>query len=583
MAARAVARNRNRQDESQLDFFSLNFTRRELTETTLEVVETPKRTNGEFTRDSPFPDAKAPDRSARTQRDEESVADHIHLPPAEEITPLAELEPIRNERNYRITDEDKVGHGSQKRKCVYNIAAIELLKFLEQNNCAATDVQKQTLVRYVGWGGLPQMFDARNEELEKEREQLAQLLTPEELESARATTLNAHYTSPVVIRAMYSALEHFGFTHGRILEPACGIGHFIGVMPEQMHQRSLITGIEIDSITARLAKLLYPDADIRHQPFEEARLADNFYDVAISNIPFGDYRPFDLRFKSWSFVIHDYFFAATLEKVRSGGLVLFITSKGTFDKVDGALREYVAQQADLLGAIRLPNDTFKRNANTEVTTDMVMLRKRLPGELPSGPAWKALGEITNSRGETMSVNEYFVAHPEMMLGEMRMEGRMYARGEPTLVSNGRDLSEQLAQAITLLPKDVFRQREVVASPSPTQKFPAPEDVKPNAYALVNGQLAIREGDMMRMLTGLPGPTAQRIRGLVRVRDAVRRCFRSQLADKDEDDVIVAREQLNQTYDNFVAKFGPISQSANAAAFRGDPDLALLLSLENYDE
>ena len=284
------------------------------------------------------------------------------------------------------------------------------------------------LVRYVGWGGLPQVFDQWNEEWRGERERLEQLLTPDELDSARATTLNAHYTAPAIIRAMYALLQRLGFVDGRIMEPACGLGHFIGLMPDEMHARSRITGIEIDSVTARLARLLYPDADIRHQPFEEARLADGYFDVAISNVPFGDHRPFDPRFKGWGFVIHDYFFAATLEKVRPGGLIVFITSKGTLDKTDTALREYVSAQADLLGAIRLPNDAFKKNANTEVTTDIVILRKRLPGELPSGPAWKSPSEITNSENETLSVNEYFAAQPEMIRVGQRQAGRDRAHG-----------------------------------------------------------------------------------------------------------------------------------------------------------
>jgi N12 class adenine-specific DNA methylase len=500
------------------------------------------------------------------------------------LTFSAEPEPLRNQNNYRITDGDKPGAGSLKAKCRGNFAAIEVLKSVEGECRAATKKEKQTLVRYVGWGGLPQVFDSLNDDWSEERERLEKLLTPDELDSARATTLNAHYTSPAVIRAMYSALQRFGFENGRVLEPACGIGHFIGLMPEAMHGRSLVTGIEIDSLTARLAKVLYPDADIRHQPFEEARLADGFYDVVISNVPFGDYKPFDTRFKSWNFVIHDYFFAAALEKVRPGGLVLFITSKGTLDKVDGALREYVSQQADLLGAIRLPNDAFKRNANTEVTTDIVMLRKRLPGELLLAPGWKDIARITNSAGDMIPVNEYFAARPEMMLGEMRLEGRMYSRAEPTLASNGRDLAEQLAEAIALLPKEICRPlKTAVAVPASEQMLPAPEDVKPNAYALMNGQIAIRDGDTMRILTDLGSATAQRIRGLIRVRDAVRRCLRSQLETKDESDVIVAREQLNQSYDNFTAKFGPISESANTSAFRGDPDLPLLLSLERYDE
>jgi hypothetical protein len=413
---------------------------------------------------------------------------------------------------------------------------------------------------------------------------LEQLLTPDELDSARATTLNAHYTAPTVIRAMYAALRHLGFRHGRILEPALGLGHFIGLMPDDIHAHSLITGVEIDSVTARLAKLLYPDTDIRHQPFEETKLADRFYDLAISNIPFGDYRPFDARFKSWSFVIHDYFFAATLEKVRPGGLILFITSKGTLDKVDGALREYVAHQADLLGAIRLPNDAFKKNANTEVTTDMVVLRKRLPGEPPSRPAWKAIAESTNSLGETIAVNEYFAAHPEMMLGEMRLEGRIYARNEPTLVGNGVPLETRLAEAVALLQHDVFRpETRRVAPLTLAQSFPSPEQVKPNAYALVNEQIALRDGDTLRILTGFPNQVVKRIRGLIRVRDAVRRCLRSQLDGTPDEDVVAAREQLNRTYDSFVARLGPISARANTSAFRGDPDLPLLLSLERYDE
>ena len=313
-----------------------------------------------------------------------------------------EPEPPRNQRNYRITDADQVGLGSLKQKWRHNLAAIALLKQLEAEQRQPSDEEKRVLVRYVGWGGLPQVFDACNEQWQEERERLETLLTEAELESARATTLNAHYTAPLVVRAMYQLLERLGFTQGRILEPALGLGHFIGLMPEDMQARSLITGIEIDGVTARLAKFLYADADIRHQPFEESKLADGFYDVAIGNIPFGDFTVADPRFKAWKFVIHYYFFAATLAKIRPGGLIVFITSKGTLDKQNGALREYVAGQADLIGAIRLPNDAFKRNANTEVTTDIVILRKRLPGELPAGPAWKELGTLTNSQGRSES-------------------------------------------------------------------------------------------------------------------------------------------------------------------------------------
>ncbi|HRZ54216.1 MAG TPA: DEAD/DEAH box helicase family protein [Candidatus Paceibacterota bacterium] len=494
-----------------------------------------------------------------------------------------QAEPRHNERNYRITEADQIGIGSRRRKCQDNLAAIALLKQLEVEGRLATDDDKRVLVRFVGWGGLPQVFDAWNDDWREPRQRLEALLTPDELDSARATTLNAHYTAPVVIRAMYAALDRLGFTHGRILEPALGLGHFIGLMPEDMHARSLVTGIEIDSLTARLARRLYPDADIRHQPFEEATLADGFYDLALSNIPFGSYTPYDPRFKAWKFVIHDYFFAAALEKVRPGGLLLFITSTGTLDKQNGALREYVAHQADLLGAIRLPNDAFKHNAHTEVTTDLVILRKRLPGELPQGPAWKELADLTNSVGESIAVNEYYTAHPEMMLGEMRLEGRMYGHGEPTLQGNGRPLADQLAETIARLPKGVFK-TEVrrVAPPALAQSFPAPEEVKPNAFALVNDQLARREGDRLQIVTGSAGQVARRIRGLIRVRDAVRRCLRAQLDGTPDEAVTEAREQLGRTYDGFVARFGPISERANTSAFKGDPDLPLLLSLEHYD-
>jgi N12 class adenine-specific DNA methylase len=496
---------------------------------------------------------------------------------------MTESEPRRNQRNYRITDADKVGIGSLKQKCRANLAAIECLQRIEAEQRPATEAEQQILVRYVGWGGLPQVFDPCNEQWKDEREKLEALLTEDELDSARATTLNAHYTAPVVIRAMYALLQHLGFRHGRVLEPALGLGHFIGLMPDDMHGRSHITGIEIDSVTARLAKFLYPDADIRHQPFEESRLADGFYDVALGNIPFGDFTVTDPRFKAWKFVIHDYFFAAALDKVRPGGLILFITSKGTLDKQNGALREYVASQADLVGALRLPNDAFKKNANTEVTTDLVVLRKRLPCELPVGRAWKEVGLITNSQGENIAVNEYFAAHPEMMLGEMRMEGRMYGRGEPTLVGHARPLADQLSEVITRFPQAVFRAETRRTSPQAlAQSFPAPEHIKPNAFALVNDQLAVRDGDQLRVVTEVSNQAARRIRGLIRVRDAVRCCLRSQLNGTLDEDVVAARDELNRTYDSFVARLGPISERANVIAFRGDPDLPLLLSLEHYD-
>lgn len=516
----------------------------------------------------------------RVLADGHHANEHHDQPTVEPV----ESPPLRNQNNYRVTDDDRIGLGSLKQKCRDNLSAIELLKKLEGEERSPTAEEKRILVRYVGWGGLPQVFDPCNEPWAKERTQLESLLTTEELESARATTLNAHYTAPIIIRAMYAILQQLGFAYGRLLEPACGLGHFIGLMPDDMHSRSHITGIEIDSITTRLTKRLYPDADLRHQPFEEARLADGYFDVAISNIPFGDYKPFDPRFKNWNFVIHDYFFAKSLDKVRPGGLVLFVTSRGTLDKLDGSLREYISHQADFIGAIRLPNDAFKKNANTEVTTDVVILRKREAGEPPCGPAWRATEAIANSVGEEISVNEYFAARPRMMLGEMRLAGRMYSRNEPTLVGNGKDLADQLTEAIATLPKGIYEPlRERVAAPGLEQVFPAPEDIKPNAYAIINDQIGIRDDDQIHFVEGLSPQRAQRIRGMIRVRDAVRRCLRAQIEATDDADLAVTRQQLNQTYDRFVSRFGFLSERGNTLAFRGDPDLPLLLSLEHYDE
>ena len=281
---------------------------------------------------------------------------------------------VRNQNNYRIADADGVGAGSPKEKCRANLAAIKLVRKLQSENRAATAEEKSVLVRYVGWGGLPQIFNPATD-WQKESKELASLLSKEEFRLARASTLNAHYTSGEVIGAMYSVLGRLGFKSGRILKPACGIGHFIGFMPEAMQSQSVITGIEIDPLTAQIAKALYPDADIRNEAFEKANVAPEFYDVAISNIPFGDYKPFDPKLNKQGFVIHDYFFAAGLEKVRPGGIVAFITSRGTMDKLDNTLRKYVAERADLIGAIRLPNTAFKRNANTEVPTDIIFLKK----------------------------------------------------------------------------------------------------------------------------------------------------------------------------------------------------------------
>ena len=483
-----------------------------------------------------------------------------------------------------------MGEGSLKEKFEQNVAAIELLRVVESESRPATAAEKAVLVRYTGWGGLPQVFATPNEALKWRAEQarLIGLLRPDEYRAARATVLNAHYTSPTVIRAMYAAVGRLGFTHGRILEPACGLGHFFGLMPEEMRARSELTGVEIDPLTARLAKLLYPDADIRAQPFEEAALPTNGFDLAISNVPFGDYAPFDAKLNPRKFPIHDYFFLAAAERVRPGGLIAFITSRGTLDKQYPHLRDTVAKACDFVGAVRLPNTAFKKNANTEVTTDIVFLRKRTSSEKPGGPDWRESRPL-DRLGEEVPIflNEYYHSRPQMMLGRLeRAEHGMYGGDEVRLASDGRDLGEALAAAVSALPTDIYQPLTSSQLAAVRQTIPAPAGVKPNAYVLTEaagGAVAIREGDELRLLTDLPPATARRIRRLIHVRDSARECLRTQVENCSDEEIAAARFRLNQDYDYFVGQFGPVSSPANVRAFAGDPDLPLLLSLENYND
>jgi len=493
-----------------------------------------------------------------------------------------------NAANHRITEADRIGEGGPKQKFRQNLAAIRTVRRIQAEGRPATPEEKSILAKYVGWGGLPQVFATPKEapQWAAEQEELASLLEPDELNSARATVLNAHYTSPTVIRAMYAALERLGFRHGRILEPACGLGHFFGVMPEAMAARSHLTGVEIDPLTARIAKALYPDADIRSQAFEHATLPTNRFDLAVSNVPFGDYAPFDLKLNPRKFKIHDYFFVAAAERVRPGGLVAFITSRGTLDKQYPHVRETVAKSCDLIGAIRLPSTAFKQNANTEVTTDIVFLRKRAPGEKPGGQPWRESRPL-GSETTGIFLNEYYHANPAMMLGRLeRVVHGMYGREEVRLSPDGRDLGEALAAAVASLPAGVFTPPSAKQAAAMRQTIPAPPGVKPNAYVLTDecgGGIAVREGDELRLLTDLPAALARRIRRLIHVRDAARNCLRTQVEDRPESELEAARFRLNQDYDYFVGQFGPVSQSANVRAFAGDPDLPLLLSLENYDD
>jgi len=479
-----------------------------------------------------------------------------------------------------------LGDGGLKQKFQQNIEAVKILRALDAEERPASPEEKAVLVKYVGWGAMPQVFDVESASWRKEQIQLSEILSDEEHRSARATTLNAHYTAPVVIRAMYQATQRFGLSGGNILEPACGIGHFIGLMPDEMLQESNVTGVEIDPLTARIAKALYPDADIREQPFEKSKLTDESFDLAVSNVPFGDYTVHDPRWNEYKFSIHDYFFAAALDKVRAGGLMLFVTSRHTLDKQDSTLRELLGAKTEFLGAIRLPNTAFKKNAGTEVTTDIVMLRKLRVGESPHGPAWKTAVDFANEHGEKFILNEYFATHPHMMLGTMRLKRGMYQEGEPVLAPDDRDLGAALAEAVAKLPQNVYqveakKESQMVAQP---QVVPAPDDIKPNAYCVhQDGRLCINDDGILQPLDDLPAETRSRIRRLIDVRAAVRVCLRSQLDGSNEEAVADARFQLNLVYDRFVARFGAINIPVNQRAFYGDPDMPLLLSLENYND
>jgi len=483
--------------------------------------------------------------------------------------------------NFYITPEDNIGSGGLKTKYKDNIAAIKLLKQLEAENRLATPDEQKILARYVGWGGMPQVFSYLEDagDWNKERDELKSLLTEDEYNSARNSTVNAHYTSPEVIAAMYEGLKRMGFKGGTILEPALGIGNFFGMLPEEM-QNSRLVGVELDSLTGRIAKQLYQNADIRVQGFEEALLPDNFFDVAISNVPFGEYHVHDPKFNQYKFFIHDYFFAKALDKVRPGGIIAFITSKGTLDKANNATRKYLARRADLIGAIRLPNNAFKANANTEVTTDIIFLQKR-DRLMESNPDWLYIGHT----GEGVPVNEYYLQNPDMLLGKMVFDDSMYGNSKDTaLFPDGRRLPEALAQAVQNLPENIIRKSSELVEEleNKEETLPADPNVKDYAFTIVEGKLYQRIGSEM-IPVKQEGKVAERIRGLIEVRDAAREVLRVQLEDSSELAIKDAQRRLNVCYDRFVKENDIINSLGNKLAFSDDPDYPLLCSLEIVNE
>jgi N12 class adenine-specific DNA methylase len=463
--------------------------------------------------------------------------------------------------------------------------AIRALKRIEAESRAATDGEKSLLVKYTGWGAMANAFRPYPPpEWQHTAAELRELLTAPEYESARASTPNAHYTSPAVIKSIWHAMQRFGLRPGaQILEPSMGVGHFFGLMPEELLEGSRRTGVELDSITARIAKCLYPDSTLFAKGFEDTPLPDNFFDAVIGNIPFGNYAVYDPAYRRTPVLtrtIHDYFLAKSLDKTRPGGMLALITSRYTMDKQDATIRRHLAERADLIAAIRLPNTTFKANAGTQVTTDILFLQKRAPGAPANGESWQDLAPIDTPDG-SVSINEYFARHPEMMLGEMRLERGLYNAREPTLVGEFRP--ERLATAIASLPTGIYpRSEELPPTRDITQADSAAiETVKDGAFAERDGAIVVCTGAGFEALN-LSESVAARVRGMLAVRDAVRLVFQTQLNDEPEDSILEARQLLNRAYDGFVRRHGPLSSKENVKAFAGDPDHPLLLSLEIYD-
>ena len=480
-------------------------------------------------------------------------------------------------RNFRIIDEH-LGEGGPKQKFARNIEAIRTLQTLENENRNATPEEQEILSQYVGWGGLADAFDPDKDSWAKEYKELKGLLSEDEYAAARASTLNAHYTSPTVIRAIYDAVEQIGFTTGNILEPSCGVGNFFGMLPESM-QGSRLYGVELDSITGRIARQLYPEANITVAGFETTSQRD-FYDLAVGNVPFGNYKVNDKAYNQLGFSIHNYFFAKALDQVRPGGVVAFVTSRFTMDSKDSSARKYLAQRADLLGAVRLPNNAFKANAGTEVVSDILFLQK-LERPIDREPEWVQVGRTP----EGFTVNQYFVDHPDMVLGELSAESTQYGREDVTVDPiEGADLAEQLKSAMAHINgryEAVERVNTELDEGAP-DVLPADPGVKNFSYTVVDGEVYYRENSVMASVN-LNGDAKERVKGMVELRGLVNELIVYQLEDFPDADIAAKQAELNAAYDAFTAKYGLLNDRKNGRLFEDDSSYYLLCSLENLDE
>ena len=496
---------------------------------------------------------------------------------AETESPIQQLEEMVPAGNFHITD-DELGQGTPKEKFRANIMAIQLLKKCEDENRNATSEEQKILSRYVGWGGLADAFDETKAAWETEYLELKTVLTPEEYAAARASTLNAHYTQPIVIESMYQVLENLGFTKGNILEPSMGVGNFFGMLPENLNQSKLY-GVELDSISGRIAKLLYPDANIQIKGFEKTDYPNDFFDVAIGNVPFGAYKVNDRQYDRYNFMIHDYFLAKTIDQLRPGGVAALITTKGTMDKASPEVRKYLAERADLLGAIRLPNTAFKANAGTEVSADILFFQKResLTKEMPE---WINLDSDVNG----ITVNQYFVQHPEMILGEMKEVSGPYGMETTCAPMEGADLELQLQEAVKQIKGSMVPAVDVETElDEMPESIPADPNVRNYSYTVVDDQVYYRVNSLMNQVK-MPAATAERVKGMVAIRDTVRELIAMQMEEFVTDEEIQKQqEKLNQVYDTYTAKYGVIGSNANKRAFSDDSSYCLLCSLEDLNE
>lgn len=505
------------------------------------------------------------------KQDMNNVIDAVNELKEQPTTPISTQEKI----NYHINN-NLLGEGTPKEKVRRNIDAIRLLKRLEEENRLANKEEQEVLAQYIGWGGLPDVFDENKTNWSEEYHELKELLTDEEYKSARASTLTAFYTPPIVINAIYKTLKNMGLEQANILEPSCGVGNFLGMLPEEM-QNSKLYGIELDSISGKIAKQLYQKADIRVEGYEKANLPDSFFDVAIGNVPFGDFKVNDSRYNKNNFLIHDYFFAKTLDKVRPGGIIAFITSKGTMDKANPDVRKYIAQRADLLGAIRLPDNAFTKNAGTKVTSDIIFLQKR-ENLIDIMPDWVYLNKDDND----ISMNTYFIDKPEMILGNMEIVSTAYGYDSTCKADESQSLEEQLDYAITNIHGEL--QESVIENEIEQEdtSIPAIPSVKNFSYAIVDDKIYFRENSRMILQEDLPLTNQNRIKGLIALREQIRELIDFQLEDRSEEYIHIARTKLNEIYDRFTKEYGLINSRANENAFSNDSSYFLLCSLEKLD-